>query len=147
MNLILKKEVYNLGRFGDRVKVADGYARNYLIPRGLAVEATTGNLRQFDAEKDAFVRKAAARKAEAEKLNASLTALTLTFSRKAGEDDKLFGSVTSHDIEGELNAKGFKVEKKDIVLVEPIKALGQFTVAVKLHQEVTSDIKVVVVKE
>lgn len=147
MNVILKKEVSDLGRFGDRVKVAEGYARNYLIPKGLAVEATPGNLKQFDAEKDAFLKKTAEKKAKAEKLKAELEAVSLSFARKAGEDEKLFGSVTSHDIEEGLKGKGFQVEKKDIHIDEPIKTIGQFTVHVKLHSEVEANVTVGVVKE
>lgn len=147
MNVILKKEVYNLGKFGEQVKVAEGYARNYLIPKGLAIEANAGNLRQFEAEKDAFLRKARVRKENAEKRRLELEAVSLVFRRKAGADEKLFGSVTSHDLEEELKNKGFAVERKDIILAEPVKTLGDFTVAVKLHPEVTASIKVGVVKE
>jgi large subunit ribosomal protein L9 len=147
MNVILKKEVPNLGRYGDKVRVAEGYARNYLIPKGLASEATPGNLKQFEAEKDAFLLKEKARKEKAEGLRSGLEALSLTFRRKAGEDEKLFGSVTAHDIESELKTKGFSIEKKDILLEEAIKTLGSFTVSVKLHPEVTAVVKVGVVKE
>ncbi len=147
MKVILKKEVYNLGKFGEQVKVAEGYARNYLIPKGLAIEANAGNLRQFEAEKDAFLRKAQVGKEKAEKQRLEIEALILTFRRKAGEDGKLFGSVTSHDLEEELKNKGFAIERKDIILAEPIKTLGDFTVAVKLHPEVTASIKAGVVKE
>ncbi len=147
MNVILKKEVPNLGKYGDRIKVAEGYARNYLIPKGLAAEATPGNLRQFEAEKDAFLRKENERKAKADKLRVEIEALSLTFRRKAGEDEKLFGSVTAHDIEAELKGKGFSVEKKDVLLEEAIKTLGSFTVSVKLHPEVTAVLKVGVVKD
>ncbi len=147
MKIILKKDVDKLGHYGDQVKVADGYARNFLIPKGLAVSATLGNMRQFDAEKDAFMRKAAVKKEKADKLSAEIEGVTLSFSRKAGEDEKLFGSVTSHDIEEALKAKGFEVEKKDILLAEPIKALGSFTVAVKLHSRVTANLKIEVAKE
>ncbi|MBI5492664.1 MAG: 50S ribosomal protein L9 [Deltaproteobacteria bacterium] len=147
MKVILKKDMDKLGHYGDQVKVADGYARNFLIPKGLAVTATLGNMRQFEAEKDAFMRKAAVKKEKADKLSAELEGVTLSFSRKAGEDEKLFGSVTSHDIEEALKAKGFEVEKKDILLAEPIKALGSFTVAVKLHSRVTANLKIEVAKE
>ncbi len=147
MNVILKKEVPNLGRYGDKVKVAEGYARNYLIPKGMAAEATPGNLKQFEAEKEAFLRKETERKEKAEGLRSGIEALSLTFRRKAGEDEKLFGSVTAHDIESELKAKGFGIEKKDILLEEAIKTLGNFTVSVKLHPEVTAVVKVGVVKE
>ncbi len=147
MNVILKKEVPNLGKYGDRVKVAEGYARNYLIPKDLAAEATAGNLKQFEAEKEAFLSKEKERMEKAEKLRSGIEALSLTFRRKAGEDKKLFGSVTAHDIESELKGKGFNVEKKDVLLEEAIKTLGNFTVSVKLHPEVTAVIKIGVVKE
>ncbi len=147
MIVILKNEVDNLGVFGAQVKVADGYARNYLIPKGLAVPATPGNLKQFEAEKEAFVKKAALKIAKAEQVKTGLQGVTLNFARKAADDDRLFGSVTAHDIEAALKEKGFSVEKKDILLGEPIKHLGQSTVTVKVHSKVTADITVEVVKE
>lgn len=147
MIVILKNEVDNLGLFGAQVKVADGYARNYLIPKGLAVPATPGNLKQFEAEKEAFMKKAALKIAKAEQVKTGLQGVTLNFARKAADDDRLFGSVTAHDIEAALKEKGFPVEKKDILLGEPIKHLGQSTVTVKVHSKVTADITVEVVKE
>lgn len=147
MRIILKSEVDNLGTFGDIVKVAPGYARNYLIPKGLAAEATPGNLKQFEAEKGAYLKKMQVRKEQAEGLKARLDAVTLTFARKTSEEGKLFGSVTAHDIEEGLRAQGFEVERKAIVLSEPIKALGQQQVAVKLHSQVTANITVDVTKE
>lgn len=147
MKVILKKDVDKLGHYGDQVKVAEGYARNFLIPQGFAVAATLGNMRQFEAEKDAFMRKAAVKKEKADKIASDIEGVTLSFSRKSGEDEKLFGSVTSHDIEEALKAKGFEVEKKDIILAEPIKALGLFTVAIKLHSRVTANLKIEVSKE
>lgn len=147
MNLILKKDVENLGRFGDHVKVADGYGRNYLLPQGLAVLATPGNLRQLEAERDAYLKKAQGRREQADKLKADLEAVSLTFTRKSGDDDKLFGSVTTHDIETELKAKGFSIEKKDIHLAEHIKTLGSYQCTVKLHMDVVASINLSVVKE
>lgn len=147
MKVILKKEVENLGRFGDQVKVAEGYARNYLIPKGLAVAATPGNLKQFEAEKEAYLKKEQVRKEKAEGLKGSLEALSLSFARKTGEDEKLFGSVTAHDIENALKAKGFEFERKSIILEEPIKTIGQFTVKVKLHTDVFATVPVEVTKE
>lgn len=147
MKVILKKEVENLGNFGDQVRVAEGYARNYLIPKGLATPATPGNIKQLEAEKEAFSRKAQVKKEQAERTKSGIEAVSLSFTRKAGEDERLFGSVTAHDIEEALKAKGFEVEKKDIVISEPIKTIGQFTVAVKLHSQVTANITVGVVKE
>jgi len=147
MKVILKTEVDNLGSFGDEVKVALGYARNYLLPKGLAVEATPGNRNQFNAEKEAYLKKALLRKQAAEKVKAEIEALSLSFTRKAADDEKLFGSVSVHDIETELASRGFKVERKHIHLEEPIKSAGQFTVGVKLHPEVVADVSVEVVKE
>lgn len=147
MKVILRKEVDNLGSFGEQVKVAEGYARNYLIPQGLAVPATEGNLRQFEAEREAYQKKEDARLDKAQKLKADLEAASLSFTRKTGEDERLFGSVTAHDIEEALKAKGFKTERKDIKLEEPIKTIGQFTVAVKLHPRVAASVTVNVVKE
>lgn len=147
MHVILKKEVENLGAFGDKVKVADGYARNYLIPKGFAVEATPGNVRQFAAERDAYLKKAAEKKAQAEKRKAEVETITLTFTRKAAEEEKLFGSVTVHDIEEALKAHGLQPEKKDIILAEPIKTAGEHTAQVKLHPGVVATVKVKVEKE
>lgn len=147
MIVILRKEVENLGRFGDQVKVAEGYARNYLIPKGFAVEASAGNLKQLEAEREAYLKKAAVTKANAEKLKAAIDAVALSFARKAGEDERLFGSVTGHDIEEALKAKGFAVEKKDIRLEEPIKTLGLHTVAIRLTTDVSASVQVTVSKE
>ena len=147
MKVILKSEVENLGSFGDQVKVALGYARNYLIPKGIAIEATPGNINQFNAEKEAYMKKAQVRKESAEKLKAAIEATTLSFTRKAADDDKLFGSVTVHDIENELASKGFKIERKHIHLEEPIKSAGQFTVKVKLHPEVSAEVQIEVAQE
>ncbi|MBI5827904.1 MAG: 50S ribosomal protein L9 [Deltaproteobacteria bacterium] len=147
MKIILKQEVDNLGRFGDQVKVANGYARNYLIPQGLAVLANAGNLRQLEAERAAYLKKAQVSKEKAEGIKGEIEALTLTFARKTGEEDRLFGSVTAHDIEAELKKKGFELGKKAILLHEHIKTLGQFTVPLKLHSGVSADLKVEITKE
>lgn len=147
MRVILKKEIDNLGNFGDIVKVAPGYGRNFLIPQGFATEVTPGNMKQFEAEKEAFLKKAVVRKDKAEQLKLSLESISLSFARKTGEDDKLFGSVTVHDIESALKSKGYEFERKDILLSEPLKSLGQTSVAVKLHPQVTANITVAVVKE
>ena len=147
MRIILKSEVDNLGTFGDIVRVAPGYARNYLIPRGMAAEATAGNLKQFEAEKGAFLKKMEVKKEAAEALKARLDAVTLTFSKKTSEEGKLFGSVTAHDIEEGLKAKGFEIERKNIVLPDHIKALGQHKVSVKLLSQVVASITVDVTKE
>ncbi len=148
MKVILKKDMSSLGGYGEVVNAARGYARNYLIPRGMAVEATPGNLRQLDSERVAYVKKVSARKHDAEKLASELEAVSLTFERKAGEDDKLFGSVTTHDIEEALKSKGFgSVDRKAITLGEPIKTIGSHVAAVKLYPEVSANIKIEVVKE
>lgn len=147
MRIILKNEVDNLGNFGDIVKVAPGYARNYLIPQGLAAEATPGNLKQFEAEKGAFLKKMQVKKESAEALKAKLDAVSLSFARKTSEEGKLFGSVTQHDIEEGLKAQGFEVERKNILLPDHIKALGTHTVSVKLLSEVVANITVEVTKE
>jgi large subunit ribosomal protein L9 len=147
MRIILKNEVEHLGTFGDIVKVAPGYARNYLIPKGLAAEATPGNLRQFEAEKGAFLKKMQVKIESAEALKAKLDAVKLSFTRKTSEEGKLFGSVTQHDIEEGLRAQGFEIERKNIVLADQIKALGTYTVSVKLLFQVVANVTVDVTKE
>ncbi len=148
MKVILKKDMSPLGGYGEVVTAARGYARNYLIPRGMAIEATPGNLRQLDSERVAYVKKVAAKVADAEKLASELEAVSLSFERKAGEDDKLFGSVTTHDIEEALKSKGFQsIDRKAISLTEPIKTVGSHVAAVKLHPEVSANIKIEVVVE
>src|SRR3989304_1179873 len=142
MKVILKEDMENLGNFGDAVKVANGYARNYLIPRGLAVEASEGSMKQFESQKEARTKKISKQKGDAEKLAGEISLLQLDFQRKAGEDDKLFGSVTSMDIESALGGKGYRIDRKNILLPEPIKALGVFTVSVRLHPEVKAEFKV-----
>jgi len=150
MEVILKKDIENLGSFGDTLKVAPGYARNYLIPKGLAVAATPGNIRQFNAEKEGYLRKEAEKKAAAEKLAEALGSVRLSFARKTAEDEeeKIFGSVTAAEIEKALREKGFdSVDKKDIVIAEPIKKLGEHEVEVRLYGGVKAAITVDVVKE
>jgi large subunit ribosomal protein L9 len=146
MRIILKNEVENLGTFGEIVNVAPGYARNYLIPQGWAAEATPGNLKQFEAEKGAFIKKLQVRKEGAEALKAKLDAVKLSFSRKTSEEGKLFGSVTAHDIEEGLKAQGFEIERKNIVLPDHLKSLGAHTVPVKLLAGVVANITVEVAK-
>ncbi|GMR05171.1 MAG: 50S ribosomal protein L9 [Thermodesulfobacteriota bacterium] len=147
MEVILKSDSTDLGRYGDVVNVKMGYARNYLIPRGFAVEAKPGNMKQFNAEKDAYLKKMEAKKAEAGKLSAEIEGLTLTFERKTGDEEKLFGSVTANDIEKEIKARGYKdIERRDILLAEPIKKLGEYDVPIRLHPDVSVTIKVEVTK-
>jgi large subunit ribosomal protein L9 len=147
MEVILKEDVANLGHRGDVVKVADGYGRNFLLPRKLALQATQANKAVIDQMKAAAVRRSAAEKVQAEELLGKLEPVVLTFTRKSGENGHLFGSVTSADIATELAAKGFEIDRRKIALSEPLKALGNFDVAVKLHREVTAHVKVKVLGE
>jgi large subunit ribosomal protein L9 len=147
IEIILKEPVDNLGSRGDVVKVADGYARNFLLPRNLALAVTPGNKRQIEAEK----KRAAAREAEertgAEALAARLAQAEVVVARRVGEKDVLYGSVTSGDIADALARLGFEVDKRKLQLAEPLKALGEFSVPVRLHRDVTAPVKVLVVKE
>ncbi len=147
MEVILKEDVAKLGSRGDVVKVADGYGRNYLLPRKLAIEATRANKAVVDQMKQAAVRRAARDKADAEALAQQFQGVTVNFIRKAGEKEHLFGSVTSSDIAEALEAKGFNVDRRKIQLQEPIKQVGEFTVPVRLYKDVTANVKVVVEKE
>jgi large subunit ribosomal protein L9 len=147
MEVILKEDVANLGHRGDVVKVADGYGRNFLLPRKLALQATLANKAVIEQMKAAAARRSAAEKVQAQELVAKLEPLSLAFTRKSGENGQLFGSVTSADIASELAAKGFDVDRRKIQLTEPIKSLGDFTISVKLHREVTAHLRVNVVAE
>jgi large subunit ribosomal protein L9 len=147
MEVILKEDVHKLGSRGDVVKVADGYGRNYLLPRKLAIEATKNNRAVIAQMKAAAVRRSAREKADAEALSAQVNNLSLTFQRRSGEHDQLFGSVTSADIAAEMEKKGFNVDRRKIQLHEPLKSLGEFTVPVKLHKDVTAHVRVVIEKE
>ena len=146
MEVILKTNVDKLGDEGDLVSVADGYARNYLIPRKLAIEATSKNRRALDHEKRMESDRAAKEKKEAEKLAEELSNLSCTIRMQAGENDRLFGSVTSLDIAAALEEQGIMIDRRKILLDEPIKELGVVTVPAKIHPDVTADIKVWVVK-
>ncbi len=147
MEVILKEDVNNLGHRGDVVKVAAGYGRNYLLPQNLAMEANANNKAVIEQMKNSAVRKSAKEKTEAEALVAQLDAVALTFARKTGENDHLFGSVTSSDIAEQLEEKGFTIDRRKIHLDEPLKSLGDFLVPVRLHREVTAHVKVVVQAE
>ena len=147
MEVILKEDVPKLGSRGDVVKVADGYGRNYLLPRKLAIEATRANRSVIEQMKQAAVRRATRDKADAEALAKQFDGLTLTFTRKAGEKDHLFGSVTSADIAEALDAKGFNVDRRKIHLDEPLRQIGEFNVPVRLFKDVTANVKVVIGKE
>jgi large subunit ribosomal protein L9 len=145
MEVILKEDVANLGHRGDVVKVADGYGRNFLLPRKLALQATDANKAVIEQMKTAAVRRSASEKAQAEELVARLEPLVLSFTRKSGENGHLFGSVTSSDIASELETKGFEIDRRKIQLNEPLKSIGESTVAIKLHREVTAHVKVKVI--
>lgn len=147
MKLILKEDVSNLGTAGAVVTVADGYARNYLIPRKLGIPATSNNIKAFDHERRTMEAKRAKRHKEAEGVKAKLERVSCSIAKKVGEQDKLFGSVTSADIEKAFRAEGFEIDKKDILLNEPIKALGVYTVPVRVYEEVVANTKVWVVRE
>ena len=147
MEVILKEDVNKLGHRGDVVKVAEGYGRNYLIPHKLAIEATPGNKAVIEQMKAAAVRKSAKEKGSAEDLGKQLNGLVLEFTRKSGEHDQLFGSVTSSDIAKAMEAKGFEIDRRKIELDVPLKTVGEFNVPVKLHRDVTVTVKAVVKKE
>ncbi len=147
MEVILKEDVHKLGSRGDVVKVADGYGRNYLLPRKLAIEANKSNKAVIEQMKAAAVRRSAREKADAEALSTQFNNLTVTFQRRSGEHDQLFGSVTSGDIAAEIEKKGFNVDRRKIQLHEPLKSLGEFTVPVKLHKDVTAHVRVLIEKE
>ena len=147
MEVILKQDVDKLGHQGDVVKVAEGYGRNYLLPKKLAIEATAANKAVIAQMKAAAVRRIAREKADAESLAKQFDGVTVTFTRRSGENNQLFGSVTTADIAHELESKGFNVDRRKISLNEPIKTTGDFKVAVKLHRDVTIQVPVHVGKE
>ncbi len=147
MKVILQDDVKSLGKMGEVVNVSDGYARNYLIPKKLAVEANVKNVRSLEHEKKKLEDKAKKLRNEAQGLSDKLSSLTLTLPAKAGEEEKLFGSVTSKDIAEALKAQGLDIDRKRILLDEPIKRLGSYTVGVKVHQEVTAQVNVNIVPE
>ena len=147
MEVILKERVEKLGSKGDVVRVSDGYARNFLFPKKLAVLATPANRVQIEQEKAVAVRREAKEKVEAEGLAQQLVKISIKLGRKVGENNVLYGSVTTMDIAEALEAQGFKIDKRKIDLDDHIKTLGQFSVPVKLHREVTVPISVEVLKE
>ena len=142
MEVILKEEVESLGHRGDVVKVADGYGRNYLLPRKLAMEATMANKAVIEQMKQSAIRKSAQEKVGAEAIATQLNNVMLSFERKAGGEGQLFGSVTSSDIAAALEAQGFTVERRRIHLDEPLKTVGEYHVPVRLHREVTAHVQV-----
>jgi large subunit ribosomal protein L9 len=147
MEVILREHVDNLGRRGEVVKVADGYARNFLLPRKLALLATEGNKKQIEREKVKFDAREAEEQKVAQALAERIANLDIEISRKVGETDALYGSVTSSDIAEALAKKGLELDRRKLVLQEPIKKLGEFSIPAKLHREVTAQVKVRVIAE
>ena len=147
MEVILREHVDNLGKRGEIVKVADGYARNYLLPRKLALPATDGNRKHVERERKIMESREAEEKSSAEAIATRLSAVEISIARRVGDTEQLYGSVTSADIVDYLKAKGFEVDRRKLILPEPLKALGEYTVPIKLHREVTVPLKVQVVKE
>jgi large subunit ribosomal protein L9 len=147
MEVILKEDVVALGSRGDVVKVAEGYGRNFLLPRKLAIEASAGNKKVIEQMKAATVRRSVKEKAQAEELAKQFEGLSVSFQRKSGENDQLFGSVTSGDIADALTKKSFTIDRRKIQLHEPLKTLGEFVIPVKLHKDVTAHLKVVIEKD
>ena len=147
MEVILKEDVPKLGNRGDVIKVAEGYGRNFLLPHKLAIEANAGNKAVIEQMKAASVRRSAKEKSEAEALAKQFDGLEISFTRKSGENDQLFGSVTSGDIAEALEKKSFHIDRRKIQVHEPLKTIGEFTIPVKLHKDVTTHLKVVIGKE
>lgn len=147
MEVILKEDVPNLGKMGEVVRVRDGYARNYLLPRGMVLIANKKNLKSFEHQKRVVSAQRERVLKQAQSLGEKLAALVLTIPVKAGEEGKIFGSVTNIDIEEALRAKGFEIERRKIHLGEPIRSLGEFEVPIRLAADVTANVKVAVVSE
>jgi len=141
MEVILRETIENLGRAGQVVKVADGYARNYLLPKRLAYLATPGNLKVIEAERRSLLRKEARQKEDSEKLQQLLETVEITIRRKVGEHNTLYGSVTNSDIAEELEKKGFQIEKRKIHMEDHIKTTGEFSIPIRLFKDVTAHIK------
>jgi large subunit ribosomal protein L9 len=147
MEIILRETIDSLGRAGEVVKVADGYARNYLLPRKLAYPATPGNLKVIEFERQSLLRKEAKQKGDAEKLQQLLEGVEISIRRKVGEQDALYGSVTNSDVAEELEKKGFQIEKRKIHMDDHIKALGEYSIPVRLFKDVTAHVKLKVEAE
>lgn len=147
MEVILRQAVDNLGHPGDVVTVSAGFARNYLLPRGFAYEATAGNKKRMEQERERLEAAETSRREAAEEVAKKLEPVSLTFSARVGEEGKLFGSVTTADIAHQLEGQGFKIEKRQIDLHEPIKALGVYRVPIRVHADVRAEIKVWVIKQ
>jgi large subunit ribosomal protein L9 len=146
MEVILRQAVESLGKPGDVVKVSNGYARNYLLPHGVAFEATPGNLKRIQQERERLEAAENERREAAQGLATKLEQVQLTFSARVGEEGKLFGSVTSADVAQQLESQGFHIEKRQIDLHEPIKALGVYRIPIRLHADVKPEIRVWVIK-
>ena len=147
MEIILQEDVEKLGNRGQVVTVKDGYARNYLLPRKLAIAASPSNMKRLEKMRAAFAKKEATERESAEQQAAQLAAVKLALSRKAGENDQLFGSVTSGDIADALNAQGYEIDKRKIQLPDAIKTVGEFSVTLKLYRDVTATVQLVVSRE
>ena len=147
MEVILREDVEKLGARGQLVKVAPGYARNFLLPKRLAVPATDANKKIVEQERQAHLRREAKLVADAGDLGKLLENVSITIAQKAGENDQLFGSVTSKDIAESLEKQGYTIDRRKVILEEPIKTLGDFTIPLRLHREVTAEISLHVVKE
>lgn len=147
MQIILQEDIEKLGHRGDVVEVKAGYARNYLLPRKLALEASKGNMNALERIRGALAKKTATEQAAAEKQAELLNGITLNFTRKAGENDQMFGSVTSADVAEALGAQKFSVDKRQVQIAEPIKALGEYPVTIKVFRDITASVKVIVAKE
>ncbi len=146
MKVILREDVEKLGKAGDLVNVAEGYGRNYLIPKGLAIEATEKSLEALEEEKKKILARHHKERIDAEKFANRLSEMVITIPHQAGEEEKLFGSVTAKDIADAIAREGMKIDKRKISLQEPIKRLGNYTVTVKLHPDVSVELKVFVVR-
>ena len=145
--VLLREDVDDLGARGEIVRVRAGYARNYLLPRNLAVEATAGNVKGIESERAALLKKEAKERASAESQSAQMSSLDLEFKRKAGEQGALYGSVTSMDIAEALRERGYEIDRHRIHLREPLKRVGEYTVPIRLHREVSIDLKIRVAPE
>lgn len=147
MEIILRQHVETLGKRGEIVKVADGYARNYLLPRKLALPVTEGNKRHVERERKLMDQHEAEERTQAEAMATALRAVDIAITRRVGDTDQLYGSVTASDVAEFLKSKGFDIDRRKLILPEPLKALGEFDVPLKLHRDVTVPLKVKVVKE
>jgi large subunit ribosomal protein L9 len=147
MQIILQEDIDKLGHRGDVVTVKPGYARNFLLPRKLAIAATTGNMKALERIRGALAKKTATELEAAQKQAALLNGVSLAFKRKTGENDQMFGSVTPADIAEGLAAQGFKIEKRQVQISDPLKALGEYSVTIKVFRDVTAEVKIHVEKE